>query len=107
MSGFRMARIGLLVAFLILLVTLHGRGAAYNDFHVIYLVLLVGLLAFSFTRRRGQRPMGQGRWRNGSGGQPGNQPSGRGSFGTAPPPPPPPAQTNWENPDPESGDPPE
>ena len=102
MSGLRMVRIGLLVAFLILVATLHGHGSTYNDIHIVYLVLVVGILIFAVTQRRRQGGMGRGgmgRGRMGQGGPDGG-PTGSGSYGTPPPPP-----ISVDNPDPEAGGP--
>jgi hypothetical protein len=94
MSGFRVARIVLLVGFLLLLVTLHGRGSTYNELHIVYIVLIVALLIGSFAIGGGRRRM------MGRGGT--NGPRGRnfggGSFGSPPPPPP----VVRDNPDPEA-----
>ena len=67
MSSFRLARVVLLLGFLLLLVTLHGKGSTYNTLHIVYIVLLVALLVGSLVvsrRRRGtmgrRRP--DGRW---------------------------------------------
>lgn len=104
-SSIRTIRIGLLVVFLIFALTLHGHGAAYNDFHVVYLVLVIGLIALSIAlSRRGSGGPG----RNGGGGRYGggryndqaDGSVGSGSFGT---PPPPPAPHPVEQPDPEAG----
>jgi hypothetical protein len=109
MSGLRMVRIGLLVAFLILVVTLHGHGSTYNDIHIVYLVLVVGILIFAVTQRRRQGGMGRGgmgRGRMGRGGMgrggPDGGSTGSGSYGTPRPPPPP---ISVDNPDPEAGGP--
>jgi hypothetical protein len=86
MSGFRLARVVLLLGFLLLLLTLHGRGSTYNTLHVVYIVLLVALLSGSLF-------VGSRRRRTGSGG-PGGQrrgpmAGGGGGFGSPPTPAPP------------------
>jgi hypothetical protein len=92
-STLRMVRFGVLAVFLILAATLHDRGSTYNGLHVVYFVIIAGLLVASFARRRG-------RGRFGSGG-PGGSRLGGGSFGSAPPR----ADAPPDNPDPESDSP--
>jgi hypothetical protein len=70
-SGLRMVRIVALVLFLILAATLHGRGTTYNTLHVVYIIIVVGVLIASVAGRR----------RCGSRGSR----HGGGSFGTGPP----------------------
>jgi hypothetical protein len=80
-STLRAIRIALLVGFLVLATTLHGHGSTYNTLHIVYFVLVIGLLIASFSMRGGRR---SGNRQSGRGG-----PVGRGGFGGAPPPPPP------------------
>jgi hypothetical protein len=89
-SSLRMVRFGALAVFLILAATLHNHGSAYNTLHIVYFVIIAGLLVASFAGRRG-------RGRFGSGG-PGGSRVGGGSFGSGPPRPDGPA----DNPDPEA-----
>jgi hypothetical protein len=72
-SGLRMIRLGALVLFLILAATLHGRGSTYNTLHVVYIVIVVGVLVASIA--------GRGRGRSGLR-RPGG---GGGGFGSGPP----------------------
>jgi hypothetical protein len=76
-STLRMVRFGALAVFLILAATLHDRGSTYNTLHVVYFVIIAGLLVASFAGRRG-------RGRFGSGG-PGGSRLGGGSFGSGSP----------------------
>ncbi|HWE66515.1 MAG TPA: hypothetical protein VG298_07715 [Acidimicrobiales bacterium] len=92
MSGLRMVRLGVVVVFLILAATLHGRGSTYNTLHVVYLVVIVVLLVATFAGR-GRRSGGP-RGRMGGG--------GGGAFGSPPSPGRPPGGMT-ENPDPEAG----
>src|SRR5580692_5630892 len=109
MSSFRLARVVLLVGFLLLVLTLHGRGSTYNTLHIVYIVLLLALLVGSLVvgnRRRGQ--MGRGGRVNGRRGQMVGRAAagggvGGGGFGSPPPPPPPQVR---DNPDPLADDPP-
>jgi hypothetical protein len=97
-STLRMIRLGALLLFIVLAATLHGRGSTYNTLHVVYLVVIAGVLVASLTLRgrgRGGRGPGGGGGRFGSGGSR----LGGGSFGSGPP------RQNMpgENPDPEAG----
>jgi hypothetical protein len=102
-----LVRIGLLVVFLVFAATLHDHGTAYNDLHIVYLVVAIGLFAVSIalSRRRSGGPGRNGRGGGGpfgsGGGRIGNQDGsvgGGGSFGT-----PPPTAHPVEQPDPEAG----
>jgi len=84
-----MVRLGALVLFLILAVTLHGRGSTYNTLHAVYFVIIAGVLVASLVGR------GRGRGRNG----PRGSGFGGGSFGSGPPR----ADERSENSDPEVG----
>jgi uncharacterized membrane protein YgcG len=93
-STLRMVRLGALVLFLILAATLHGRGSTYNTLHVVYLVIIAGVLIASIaTRRRGGGGRGPGGGRFG----PGSSRFGGGTFGSGPP-----QRFPADNPDPES-----
>lgn len=96
-STFRVVRIALLVVFLVLAATLHGRGSTYNTLHIVYIVLVIGLLVGSLALGRGRRGLQRGNRQGG-----GNDPVGRGGFGGAPPAPPPHAEPMQQT-DPESG----
>jgi hypothetical protein len=99
MSSFRIARVVLLLGFLLLVLTLHGRGSTYNTLHVVYIVLLVALLLGSLVVSRRRGTMG----RRGPGGQRRGPMAGGGSFGSPPPPAAP--QRVRDNPDPEADEP--
>jgi hypothetical protein len=86
-STLRMVRIGALVLFLILAVSLHGRGSTYNVLHVVYIAIILVVLVLSFASRGRRSGRGDGR---GSGG---------GGFDSGPPGP----MRTRDNPDPESG----
>jgi hypothetical protein len=88
-STLRMVRLGALVLFLILAVTLHGHGSTYNTLHVVYFVIIAGVLVASIAGR------GRGQGRNGPRG-PG---FGGGRFGPGPPR----SDVLSENSDPEAG----
>jgi len=67
----RAVRLGLLVMVILAGVVFHHSGGVYDTIHVLYLVLIVGLLAFALvTRRRRQPPGGTsaGSWGGTSGG---------------------------------------
>jgi hypothetical protein len=83
-SNLRLIRIGLLVAVLLIGASLHHSGSTYNTIHVIYLVIIVGLLVASVVIRKRS-----GRGRRGSG--------GRGGYGSPPP------AAQHDNSDPEAG----
>jgi uncharacterized membrane protein YgcG len=89
-----MVRLGALVLFLILAATLHGRGSTYNTLHVVYFVIIAGVLVASIASRRGG---GGGRGTRGGRYGPGGSRFGGGSFGSGPP-----QHFPAENPDPES-----
>jgi hypothetical protein len=81
----------MLVVFLILATTLNHQGSTYGAIHVIYLVLIVGLLVATFAFR------GRGGGRGGGRFGPRRQAGGGGSFGSGPPAPiPPPGNTSSE-----------
>ncbi len=92
-STLRMVRLGVLVVFLILAATLHGHGSTYNTLHVVYFVIIIGLVIAAFAGRRGS-----GRF--GSGGSSGSRVGG-GSFGSGPPRP----DGAPDNPDPDADSP--
>jgi hypothetical protein len=96
-STLRMIRLGALVLFVVLASTLHGRGSTYNTLHVVYLVVIAGVLVVSLALRG----RGGGRGPGGGGGRfgPGGSRMGGGSFGSGPPRQKMPA----DNPDPEAG----
>jgi uncharacterized membrane protein YgcG len=92
-----MIRLGALLLFIVLAATLHGRGSTYNTLHVVYLVVIAGVLvaALALRSRGGGRGPGGGGGRFGAGGSR----LGGGSFGSGPP-----RQNSVvENPDPEAG----
>jgi hypothetical protein len=86
-----MVRLGVLVLFLVLAATLHRQGSTYNVIHIVYFVVIAGVLVASFAARGRGRGRGGGRFGPPGGGV------GRGSFGSGPPRPP-------ENSNPDAGD---
>jgi hypothetical protein len=78
-SSLRFIRFGMLAVFLVLATTLHRQGSAYNTIHVIYFVVIAGLLVATFAFR-GRGGGGGGRF------GPRRQAGGGGTFGTGPPP---------------------
>jgi hypothetical protein len=77
-SSLRAVRLGLLVMVILAGVVFHHTGGVYDTIHVLYLVLIVGLLGFALmTRRRRQSPGGTagGSWGGTSGGSWGATPS--------------------------------
>jgi hypothetical protein len=91
-SNLRFIRLGVLVVFLVLSASLHHRGSTYNVIHVLYLVIIVGLVvALIASRRRG----------GGRGGFGPRGPGRGGSFGSGPPPHP---HVPRDNPNPDAGD---
>ena len=89
--GLRYIRLGLLVALLVGTAVFHLHGSAYNTLHYAYIVIIIGVIAFTFTMNR----------RGGS--RRGGPPGGGGGFGSPPPPPnyPPPSHFP-QNSDPEA-----
>jgi hypothetical protein len=74
-----MVRLGVLFLFLVLAATLHHRGSTYNTIHIVYFVVIAGVLVASFAARGRGRGRGGGRFGPPGGGV------GRGSFGSGPP----------------------
>ena len=94
-----MFRLGTLVVFLVLAATLHGRGSTYNALHIVYFVILAGVLIATVAWRG--RGGGRGGSRGGASGRDGQGRArlGGGSFGSGPLG----SDRPVDNPDPEAG----